>query len=102
KIGSDGAGCGGLHPSNQPSFVDVPYGQPFWLYIERVYANGVISGYTGDGVTVNPCTGLVEQIGFLYFRPCANSTRGQTAKIVANTFYPGCQTPARRPDADNR
>ena len=31
-----------------------------------------------------------------YFRPNNNVTRGQTAKIVANTFFPGCAPPARR------
>ena len=30
-----------------------------------------------------------------YFRWTANATRGQIAKIAAQTFYPGCQTPAR-------
>jgi len=27
-----------------------------------------------------------------YFRPNANATRGQVAKINSNTFFPGCQT----------
>jgi hypothetical protein len=31
-----------------------------------------------------------------YFRPNADVTRGQAAKIVANTFFPGCETPARK------
>ena len=25
-----------------------------------------------------------------YFRPAAQVTRGQSAKIVSNTFFPGC------------
>ena len=25
--------------------------------------------------------------------PSANATRGQASKIVANTFFPNCQTP---------
>ncbi len=25
-----------------------------------------------------------------YFRPNANATRGQTSKIVGNTFFPDC------------
>jgi hypothetical protein len=28
-----------------------------------------------------------------YFRWNAQVTRGQTSKIVANTFFPNCQTP---------
>ena len=63
---------------------------------ERVYLHSVISGYICQGGCINPCTGQPEQYPFLYFRPCINTTRGQTAKIVANTFYPACQTPQRR------
>ena len=63
-------------PLTQQTFADVPPTQPFWLAIERVVAHGVISGYA-DGT----------------FRPGAPVTRAQTAKIVANTFFPGCQTP---------
>ena len=96
KIDANAAGYLDPIPSTQQTFMDVPYGSPFWLYVERVYLHGVISGYTGDGVTLNPCTGQVEQVGLLYFRPCFNSTRGQTSKIVANTFFPNCQTPLRR------
>ena len=35
-----------------------------------------------------------------YYRPCANVTRGQTSKIIANTFFPvNCAPgPALRPD----
>ena len=29
-----------------------------------------------------------------YFRPNNNATRGQTSKIVANTFFPACVTPS--------
>src|SRR5262249_10464547 len=33
---------------------------------------------------INPCTGQVEQVGSLYFRPCNNINRGQNAKILDN------------------
>ena len=32
-----------------------------------------------------------------YFRAFASATRGQTAKIVANTFFANCNTPQARP-----
>src|SRR5205814_5991217 len=83
-------------PSTQQTFVDVTGSNPFWLYVERVYAHGIISGYTCDNVTVNPCTGQVETCPGLYYRPCNPVTRGQTAKFIANAFFPNCQTPAQR------
>ena len=52
---------------------------------------GIINGY--------PCGGNGEPCGpnnLPYFRPGANATRGQASKIVSNTFFPNCQTPARR------
>jgi len=71
----------------QQTYADVPPDHPFWEYIEAAAGVGVISGYAGDGHTVNPCTGQIEAAGQRYFRPCANVTRGQTAKIVANAFF---------------
>src|SRR5205085_1192360 len=88
---ANSAGYADVIPSTQQTFDDVPYGYAEWLYIERVYLHGAMSGYAGDGVTINPCTGQVEQLGHLYFRPCLSSSRGQAAKFVADTFFPGCQ-----------
>jgi hypothetical protein len=34
-----------------------------------------------------------------YFRPNNNVTRGQTAKIVTSSFFPGCQDPTPTPTA---
>ncbi|MDQ3705909.1 MAG: S-layer homology domain-containing protein [Chloroflexota bacterium] len=70
-------------PSNNPS--------SFYPYIQRLSSRGVMGGY--------PCGGPDEPCGEQnrpYFRPNNLVTRGQAAKIVANTFYPNCQTPARR------
>jgi hypothetical protein len=75
-------------PSNQQTFADVPPANPFWLWIEQLAGRGVISGYTCGGVG-EPCDGGNRP----YFRWGANTTRGQLAKIAANTFYPNCQTP---------
>jgi photosystem II stability/assembly factor-like uncharacterized protein/ribosomal protein L30/L7E len=60
-------------PQSRQSFVDVPPTHPFWVYIERLSARGIIGGYS-DGT----------------FRPDNAATRGQVSKIVANAFFPGC------------
>jgi len=51
------------NPTN-PSFSDVPPGSAFYEYIETAYCHQIISGYS-DGT----------------FRPGADATRGQIAKI---------------------
>jgi uncharacterized delta-60 repeat protein len=56
------------------TFSDVPASNPFYPFIERMAAHGIIGGYA-DGT----------------FRPSANATRGQVAKIGANAFFPNCQ-----------
>jgi 5'-nucleotidase/2',3'-cyclic-nucleotide 2'-phosphodiesterase/3'-nucleotidase/5'-nucleotidase len=70
------ANAGGYHdriPVARQTFRDVPNTQPIWLYIERMAQRHLISGYP-DGT----------------FRPTANLTRGQAAKIVSNTLLPAC------------
>jgi hypothetical protein len=74
-------------PTGQ-SFTDVPPTHPFYRWIEQIAALGVIGGY-GCGGPGEPCDPQQRP----YFRPAAAVTRGQSAKIVANTFYPNCQTP---------
>jgi hypothetical protein len=74
-------------PTGQ-SFEDVPPGHAFYLWIERLSAHGIISGYECGGQG-EPC----DPENRPYFRPGNNVTRGQTAKIVANTYYPGCVSP---------
>ncbi len=76
-------------------FQDVPPTNTFYLWVQRVGSRGIVSGY--------PCGGLGEPCPGLYYRPNNNVTRGQTAKIVTNTFFPNCQnppspTPTRPPD----
>lgn len=59
------------------SFQDVPTNSTFYEYIERLAARGILSGY--------PCGGTGEPCGTSgkpYFRPNANVTRRQAAKIV--------------------
>lgn len=158
KIVSNAAGYTDAIPGSQQSFADVPSSNPFWLFIERVYTHGAISGYACDGTngeptsgacyrpgnnltrgqlakiatwvaryneipsgqTFNdvptdspfyiyieravmhniisgyPCGAVGEPCPGAYFRPGVNVTRGQAAKIVAGTFFPNCETPARK------
>jgi hypothetical protein len=74
------------------TFADVPYGHPFWLYIERYVLHRPV------GINGYPCGGPGEPCdpqNRPYFRPYAGVTRGQTSKIVADTFFPGCNPLAR-------
>jgi hypothetical protein len=74
-------------PPTGQQFEDVPPGSTFYPYIYRLATRNVMQGY--------PCGGHGEPCvppNFLpYFRPNTNATRGQTSKIVANTFFPNCQ-----------
>jgi len=64
-------------------FADVPPSNAFYTYIQTAYSRGIISGYTGDGVTINPCNGQTEVAGLLYFRHCISISRGQVSKVIA-------------------
>ena len=78
------------NPSGQ-QFQDVPVGSTYYTYTYRLVSRSIMSGYPcgADGEPCNPPDNLP------YFRPNKNATRGQTSKIVANTFFPDCQTPSR-------
>ncbi len=84
KIDSNAAGYTG-QPTTQ-TFTDVPPTSDFYLYIEHLVEHGIISGYICGG-SGEPC----DPENRPYFRPSTNITRGQTAKIVTNTFFPSCQ-----------
>ncbi|HEX8220163.1 MAG TPA: S-layer homology domain-containing protein [Chloroflexia bacterium] len=92
KIVSNAAGY--VENVEGQTFADVPppaqENDPssFYLFVERLAQRGVLSGY--------PCGGPGEECDDQdrpYFRPSSHVTRAQAAKIVANTFYPNCQTP---------
>src|SRR5205823_1710939 len=85
KMVANSAGFGDAIPADRQSFADVPPSQPFWLWIERLYTHGAISGYTCGG-SGEPCDDQHRP----YFRPYNTATRGQTAKIVVITFFPSC------------
>ncbi len=91
KIVSNSAGYTAT-PTGQ-TFEDVPPGNVFYLWIERLAAQGTIGGYPCGG-TGEPC---VLPANRPYFRPGDNTTRGQLSKIAATTFYPNCDSPAPSP-----
>lgn len=63
-------------------FADVPPEHTFYIYINPLARRGVISGYE-CGAPGEPCTSN----NMPYYRSGLNVTRGQAAKIVANTFW---------------
>jgi hypothetical protein len=78
-------------PPTGQTFEDVPPGNPFYEWIQRLASRGIMGGY--------PCGSVGEPCGpgsKPYFRWSNTTTRGQASKIVANTFFPNCETPARR------
>lgn len=83
KIVSNAAGYSEV-PTEQ-TFEDVPPTHTFYREIQRLASRNIMGGY--------PCGGSGEPCvtGRPYFRPQNNVTRGQSAKIVANTFYFGCE-----------
>ncbi len=85
KIDSEVFGYSDPIPSDRQTFNDVPPGSTFWVYVERLALHAVINGY--------PCGGGGEPCPGTYYRPGNNITRGQMAKVVANTFFPQCAPP---------
>ncbi|HET6261163.1 MAG TPA: S-layer homology domain-containing protein, partial [Chloroflexia bacterium] len=77
-------------PPGEQIFEDVPPGSTFYEWVQRLASRGIIGWY--------PCGGPGEPCGpgnRPYFRPNKNATRGQVSKMVANTFFPGCETRLR-------
>jgi hypothetical protein len=74
-------------PVSGQTFEDVSPTNSFYVSIERLASRGIMGGYQCGTVPSEPCgTGNKP-----YFRLSNNATRGQVSKIVANTFFPGCQ-----------
>jgi hypothetical protein len=84
KIDSNAAGFSDA-PSGQ-QFEDVVIDSTYCTYTYRLVSRSIMSGYP-CGSTGEPC---VPPGNLPYFRPNNNATRGQTSKIVANTFFPEC------------
>lgn len=83
KIVSNGAGYTESHTGQ--TFEDVPATDTFYLPVERLASRAVMAGYDCNNPG-EPC----GPDGRPYFRPGSNATRGQVAKIVANTFFEEC------------
>jgi hypothetical protein len=88
KIVSNAAGFNDTPTGQQ--FQDVPPSSTFYAYIYRLVSRGVMNGYPCG---TPPAGGCVAPGNLPYFIPNANATRGQTSKIVANTFFPECNPP---------
>ena len=79
KMVSNAAGL-----ENEPGaqiFEDVDPTNPFYSWINRLSMKGYMGGYPCGTVPEEPCNPPEDRP---YFRPFANATRGQLAKIVAN------------------
>jgi N-acetylneuraminic acid mutarotase len=85
KIVSNAAGIGGT-PTGQ-FYADVLEDHPFYVWIMRLTQLGAMSGYPCGGAG-EPC----DESNRPYFRPFNDVTRGQSSKMVANTFFPSCVT----------
>jgi hypothetical protein len=83
KIVSNAAGF--VEPATGQSFEDVLPGSSFYDFIQRLAARDVMQGYPCGNP--EPCVPPDDRP---YFRPAGDITRGQTAKIVSNTFFPEC------------
>lgn len=83
KIVSNASGFS--EPVTGQTFEDVPPGATFYEFIQRLVNRNVISGYPCG--SPEPC---VPPANKPYYRPNSHVTRGQTSKIVSNTFFPGC------------
>jgi hypothetical protein len=90
KIVSEVAGFTDPIPPGTQTFADVLEESTFYVFIERLILNrpGVIEGYPCGGAG-EPCDDKNRR----YFRPGNTVTRGQAAKIVANTYFPNCELP---------
>jgi glucose/arabinose dehydrogenase len=84
KIVSEARGY--TDPVSGQTFEDVPPSNSFYLYIERLASRGIMGGYPCGTSPNEPC-GTANRP---YFRWGNNATRGQTSKVVANTFFPNC------------
>ncbi|HET9495709.1 MAG TPA: S-layer homology domain-containing protein, partial [Chloroflexia bacterium] len=77
KVVSNAAGF--QEPVSGQTYADVPPSNPFYEWIERLTARGVMTGYPCGGVG-EPC----DPQNRPYFRWGANATRGQLSQIVSH------------------
>jgi hypothetical protein len=79
KIISLSAGFAEPVPATWQTFEDVPYGSPFWAYIERLHSRNIVGGYQCGSNPAEPCIPFLNRP---YFRPNSGATRGQLVKIA--------------------
>lgn len=91
KIVSNAAGYSEEH--TEQTFEDVPVGNTFYQFVQRLSSRGIVGGYACGSV---PSEGCVPPLNRSYFRPGANTTRGQLSKIAAITFFPDCPLQDRK------
>jgi S-layer homology domain len=73
-------------PPDDQRFEDVPPGHSFFPWVETLSWLDLVAGYPCGGPG-EPC---VPPLNLAYFRPGNDITRGQSAKIVGNTFLAEC------------
>jgi hypothetical protein len=66
-------------PPDGQCFADVPPSSPFYLFINRLYQQDVVSGYACGGPN-EPCDPQSRP----YYRPASNVTRQQMSKFLDN------------------
>ena len=79
KMVSNSAGFN--DPVDGQSYEDVPFGSPFYVFIERLSQRGHMGGYQCGLRTTEPC---VPPANRPYFRPNESATRGQISRITSN------------------
>lgn len=79
KIVANTAGFSAPIPADRQTYEDVPFGNSFWLYVERLTAGYIVTGYPCGSVPEEPC---VLPQNRPYFRVNGLAIRGQVAKIV--------------------
>lgn len=91
KIASNAGGFSDTPPAGTQSFSDVPSTSTYYVYIERLSRRGIISGYQCGTEPAGACDAQNRP----YYLPESHITRGETAKITANTFFPTACAPGR-------
>jgi hypothetical protein len=88
KVIVQAMGIGGTPPTTA-TFADVPASNTFFAWVEIGAAQGLTGGYPCGGAG-EPCDGQQRP----YFRPNANITRGQIAKMIVKAKGWAAYTPA--------
>ena len=69
-------------PAGGQCFADVPPGNPFYAFVNRIYQQDLVTGYACGG-TGEPC----DPDNRPYYRPVNNVTRQQMAKFIDNARH---------------